>query len=362
MIDLNDPRAFQAADPSDFLGVIERFPQQMTEAFDIARSVENLPSIDGITSVAIMGMGGSGISGDVLQTILRPRSQVFVDTLKGYELPAWVGPHTLVFAVSYSGNTEETLQTFELAQKQGVTKSIVIGSGGTLSERARQLDLPLVQIPSGLQPRAALGYLTVPLLILWERLVSVQGDPSAGIANAVDAAIRLVEKRTQEYGRDVPMDQNPAKRLASRLIGKVPIVYGTQGLAEVAAYRWKCQFNECAKVPSYSHVFPELNHNEIVGWNRLSDLTKASIALLILRHRQEHPRIQKRIEVTLPLVEDHVAFVEQVHSEGATDIERLFDLSYFGDFVATYLAIAQGVDPTPVHVIEDLKKQIAGPS
>lgn len=359
MIDLSDPSAFPAVDPADFLGVIERFPQQMAEAFEIARSVENLPSIDGITSVAVLGMGGSGISGDVLQAILRPRSPVFVDTIKGYELPAWVGPNTLLFAASYSGNTEETLQTFELAQTQGVARSIVITTGGTLSDRARQLDVPVVQIPSGLQPRAALGYLAIPLLILWERLVGVQGDRSPGIADAVDAAIRLAEKRAQEYGRDVATDQNPAKRLASRLVGKIPIVYGTEGLAEVAAYRWKCQFNECAKVPSYSHNFPELNHNEIVGWKQLRGLTKESIALLLLRHAHEHPRIKKRIDVTLPLVEDHVAFVEQFHSEGATDIERLFDLAYFGDFVATYLAIAQGVDPTPVDVIEDLKRQIS---
>lgn len=352
MNDLDDPALIQETDPSDFLGSVERLPDQVRDAHERARRVEGLPPADGIDSIAVLGMGGSGISGDVLQVALGPRSPLFVATLRGYELPDWVDRNTLVFAMSYSGNTEETLETFEKALERNIP-IVAVTTGGALSQRAKQHGLAVVEIPAGLQPRAALGYLAVPLLVVCER---IGAGPPAG--EAVSETIDLLQGRADEYHRKSPLESNPAKELAQRLLGKIPVVYGSEGLAEVAAYRWKCQFNEVAKVPAWSNSFPELNHNEIVGWERLGKVTRAHAALLVLRDEGEHPRIAKRIDITLPLIQGSVSLVHQVRGRGASALARLFDLVYFGDFVSTYLAIAQGVDPAPVEVIESLKRAL----
>ena len=353
MLDLDDPAVAARHDPDDFLGVVQRFPQQVREAQAISQAVEGLPSTDGITSIAVLGMGGSGISGDVAGAVLE-RSPLPLSTLKGYELPHWVGRNTLVFAMSYSGDTEETLSTFREAVDSRGARPVVVSTGGELMEIARQGDMTVVEIPSGLQPRAALGYLAIPILVICERLGL---GPAVGAD--IDEAIGMLEKRAEEYGATTVTPMNPAKRLARHLFGRIPIVYGGEGLSSVAAYRWKCQFNECSKVPSWSNSFPELNHNEVVGWAELGDVTKRSAALIVLRHHGEHPRVAKRIDVTLPLISGSVGIVEQFWAEGSSTLARLFDLIYLGDFVATYLALLQGVDPTPVEAIKTLKSRLA---
>lgn len=355
MNDLDDLALVGKCDPSDFLGAVEGFPDQLRDAHERSLRAELLPGLKGIDSVAVLGMGGSGISGDVARVILGEESNLFVQTLKGYELPKWVGPKTLVFAVSYSGNTEETLTTFEEATQNRRAPVVIVTTGGELAARGRKLGVPIVEVPEGLQPRAAFGYLSIPILVVCERMGL---GPKAG--PAIEETIALAGRRSAQWGREVPASQNSAKQLALRLAGKVPLIYGSEGLAEVAAYRWKCQFNECSKVPAWWHVFPELNHNEVVGWKQLAPLTRDSMALLVLRHDGEHPRITKRIEVTLPLIEANLGFVQQVRAEGSSALARLIDLTYFGDFVGTYLAIAQGIDPAPVEVIAILKSKLAG--
>lgn len=348
---LDDPILVGRIDPSDFLGVVERFPDQISEAVRLAEEVQGLPSVDGINSIVVLGMGGSGISGDFLATLLRPTEKIRVETIKGYELPQWVTSQTLVFATSYSGNTEESLATFDQARKIG-SPIICITTGGRIGELANELGLPLITLPKGLQPRAALGYLSIPLLVVYRRMWG--GSEGSNINEAVE----LLEKRSKEWGRAEPVSTNRAKQLAQQLQNRIAAVYGTDGIAALAAYRWKCQLNECSKVPAWSNSFPELNHNEIVGWQGLQDMTRDIFALIVLRHEKEHPRIAKRIDITIPLIEKSVAFVEEVHAGGVSDLARLLDLTYLGDFVATYLAIAQDVDPAPVDVIEELKREL----
>jgi glucose/mannose-6-phosphate isomerase len=354
VIDLDDLPLVSTLDPSNFLGTVERFPDQLRAAYQRAHETEGLPEAQGIDSIVVLGMGGSGISGDVCRVVLGERSPLFIQTLKGYELPTWVGRNTLVFAVSYSGETEETLETFnEAAQRRGA-RVVIVSTGGTLAARGKELDVPLVFITPGLQPRAAFGYLSIPILVVCERMgIGPQVGPD------ILEAITLLEKRSSQYGREVSVQWNPAKQLAGRIFGKIPIIYGSEGLAEVAAYRWKCQLNECSKMPAWWHVFPELNHNEIVGWARPTDITRKDVGVIILRHDGEHPRVAKRIEVTIPLIERSLGYLEVVRAEGSSVVARLFDLTYLGDFVATYLALAQGVDPAPVEVIQDLKRQLA---
>lgn len=354
MNDLNAVSDFSVHDPADYLKVVEDFPDQLLRAEQAARDVDGLPSADGIDSICVLGMGGSGVSGNVLQAVLGNSSKLFVSTVKGYDIPGWVGPNTLVFAASYSGNTEETLSAVDQAIAKGA-RLVAVSTGGKLTQLAASSNLPVVKIPAGLQPRAALGYLAIPLLLVTEAM---------GLCPPVTAdlqeTIELMQRRAAEYGRSVPASDNPAKRLAQELFGRIPIIYGAEGLSEVAAYRWKCQFNECSKIPAYWHSFSELNHNEIVGWNKLKDATRENLGLIVLRHAGDHPRNAKRIDITLPLIQDNLGLVQEVVGSGESRLATLFDLIYLGDFAATYLAVAEGVDPAPVVVIESLKAQLAG--
>jgi glucose/mannose-6-phosphate isomerase len=353
MNDLDDFGLIQKFDPTDFLGAVERFPLQVQDAYERAQAVDNLPSGSSINSIAILGMGGSGISGDACRAILGPEFPLPVTTVKGYDLPGWVGADTLVFAVSYSGNTEETLRTFEEAGAKRGSQIVIVTTGGDLAKWGREFDLPIVEIPTGFPPRAAFGYLTIPIPVVLEKI-----GVGPSITSDVQEAVRQLDLRSQQWAHDAPTGSNPAKQLARRLFGKIPIIYGSEGLTEVAAYRWKCQLNECSKVPSWSHTFPELNHNEVVGWAELAELTSASFALIALRQPGDHERIAKRIDITLPSIQDNVAFVEKVHAGGESKLARLLDLTYLGDFVSTYLAIAQGVDPSTHDVITLLKEKL----
>lgn len=353
MNDLDDGGLIDKFDPTDFLGAVERFPGQVRDAFERSQRVENLPAGASISSIAILGMGGSGISGDACRAVLGPEFPLPVATIKGYDLPGWVGPETLVFAMSYSGNTEETLRTFEEAGPRRGSPVVIVTTGGDLAKRGREIGVPTVEIPAGFPPRAAFGFLTVPIPAVLERMGV--GPP---VADDIAEAVQLLNRRSGEWGRDTPAASNPAKALAQRLFGKVPIVYGSEGLTEVAAYRWKCQFNECSKVPSWSHTFPELNHNEVVGWQELSELTRAFAGLIVLRDNGDHERIARRIDITLPLIKDNVALVEQVRAEGSSRLARLLDLTYLGDFTSAYLALVQGVDPSTHDVITTLKEKL----
>jgi glucose/mannose-6-phosphate isomerase len=350
---LDDAGCLSQADPADFLGSVERFPAQVGEAWRLGAEATDLPSGEGVSALAILGVGGSGISGDAVRGILGARSRLPVHTLRGSELPAWVGRNTLVFAVSYSGNTEETLHLFDEARERGA-RLVALTSGGAIRQRAGEAGAALVLLPNGLQPRAALGYLTIPILLVCERL-----GLGPGIAREMPGAIELLERRAVEYGRSSPARDNAAKRLARSLGGKLPWVYGSEGLSEVAAYRWKCQVNECAKVPCSSGFFPELTHNEVVGWSGPARLTRAQGALVVLRHEGESTAMARRIEATLRIIRGSFAYTAEVRAQGSSELARFLDLTYLGDFTSTYLAIAGGVDPASVEPIDRLKRELA---
>lgn len=339
-----------ALDPQDFLGVVERFSEQ----FEWARDNMLQPSmIDAgkIDSIAILGMGGSGISGDIVKAIIGPRSRLHVETIRGYELPAWVGDRTLVFAVSHSGNTAETLTTFDAALRSGA-QMISIASGGTLAETSRRGGIPLVAFPGTYQPRASLGYLCLPQLFVCDRLGLVEG-----FKLGFDETLDLVRRRSIEWGRSAPTAANPAKQLAEALVDRLPIIYASDGPGKVAAYRFKCQLNECAKTQSYSVTFPELDHNEIVGWTGPGPRARRDSTVVVFR-AEDRPEMVVRVDETLSLMRDRGVDVREVMPQGLSPLARLMDLIYFGDFAATYLALATGVDPTPVAIISELKSRL----
>jgi glucose/mannose-6-phosphate isomerase len=352
--DLDDLDAIASLDSLDVLGAVERFADQCREAWDIGRAASGLPDGAGVDSVVVLGMGGSGVSGEVTEAVVEPRLALPVRTIKGYgPLPEWIGRNTLVFAVSYSGNTEETLGAVEEAHARG-TRAVAISSGGELRERASRWGIAHVRIPGGGQPRASLGYLTLPILAV---LVSVGLMPD--VSDDVDEAVDVLAELAEKLHRKRDLADNPAKSLAARITGKVPVVYGGDGLGAVAAQRFKTDLNEYAKTPAFYNVLPELDHNEIVGWNRLADLTSQRFAAVLLRDDEEHERVALRFELTRELIQDKLADVVEVHSEGISRIARALSLLFITQLAAIYTAITYDVDPGPVEVIESLKDRLA---
>lgn len=352
-IDMDDNESLLQYDRSGIMEVLGAFPSQVSEALDIGYSDLELPSAEGLKNVVVLGMGGSGISGDVVAVLAAGCGfDMPVVTVKGYDLPPFAGDETLVFAVSYSGNTEETVSTFEQAKSRG-SRLVAVCSGGRLKDLALDAGVPVFAIPGGLQPRASLGYLFIPVVCAMERMGLLQG-----VVEQLRGSVPILELRSGEFGPDSPFDANPTKRLAKELIGFLPVVYGSEGYLAVAAMRWKAQLNEMAKVPAFCNWFPELNHNETVGWKNLVDVCSRS-HLVVLREPGENARIKKRIDITLDLLEESVGPITQVCARGSNDTQRLLDSIYFGDYTSVYLALALEQDPTPVDRIEELKKRLS---
>ena len=353
-VDIDDGARIGELDSEGVLGAIERFADQCREAWTIGRAARGLPDAAGVQSVVVLGRGGSGISGDVVQAIVEPRLPVPFRTIKSYgPLPEWVGRNTLVFAVSYSGNTEETIAAFEEAPEAGA-RGVAVSSGGRLAELASSFGVAHVQIPAGLQPRASLGFLTLPLLAV---LVEIGLVPD--LSDDVDEAVAVLADIAKRCNRTLTGDANAAKSLARSLQGRVPVVYGGHGIGSVAAYRFKCDLNEYGKTPAWQGVLPELDHNEIVGWNVLEELTSSNFVVVLLRDAGDHERVALRMDITRRLIEKRVAEVIEVRSEGTSPLARILSLVMLTQLAAIYVGLANGVDPGPVEVIEKLKQELA---
>jgi glucose/mannose-6-phosphate isomerase len=321
-------------------------PEQVTGALEAARSVDRLPDGDDLDAVVVLGMGGSGIAGDVLAAAAAGISRVPVSVVKSYELPSWVGPRSLVFAVSCSGNTEETLSSTEAAWAAGAPVVVVAG-GGELTSLAAGHGSPVVDVPSSIpQPRAAIGATAVPLLVMAERMGLLDGVTE----QILEAVAQMTRRRDQLIGAG-----SPAAEIALRIGRTIPLVHGAEGLASVAASRWKTQVNENAKSPAMWAAQPELCHNEIAGWAQFGDVTRQIITVVALRSSDEHPQVARRFEWVGEMLREVVADVVEVWAEGGTPLARFFDLVFIGDFVSLHLADRDGVDPGPVPILGEMK-------
>ncbi len=351
LVNLDDIGAIRAIDQADMLGVIAAFADQCEEAVAIGRDAKIAIDAAEISNVVVLGMGGSGISGDVCRVLFDDAIKIPLAVNRHYSLPAYVGPDTLVLAASYSGNTEETLSALSEALERGA-QVVVISSGGKINEIASDRGFTMITIPSGFQPRASLGYLSLPLAILLERL---------GLVGSLDSdlteTIKAIREQSKKLGVEVPQSDNPAKKLAKRIYGKMPVIYGSEGLSGLAAFRFKCQINENGKTPSYWNLLPELDHNELAGWQMLKEISN-QFHLVFLRDVDEHPQITKRVKETKDLIAEQLGGFDEVWSVGKSKSARLFSLIYMGDFVSTYLALLNNVDPTPVERIELLKMRL----
>jgi glucose/mannose-6-phosphate isomerase len=351
-INMDDVMHLEQGDPGGMLAAVESFPEHCAEGLRLGRELERIPPSEGIEGVAFVGMGGSGIGGAILRVLLEEAAGVPISIHRSYRLPSMLGEGTLTFVVSYSGNTEETLAAFDDAVYLGC-RVVAVTSGGALFEKARGRRFPVVQVPGGMQPRAALGYLTFPAAAVMERMNLVRG-----FMKVVYEALEHLKKRRNDWGRLAPEEKNFAKQLARRLENRIPVVYGTEGIMEVAAYRWKCQFNENSKAPSFHGVLPEMDHNEIVGWSKSNEFTRGMEAVFLV-DGDEDPRVLRRVEITSEIIGETAGGVTVIHVDGRTRTEKLLSAVYLGDFVSTYLALLRGVDPTPVESIVRLKKRMA---
>jgi glucose/mannose-6-phosphate isomerase len=347
-------------DPSDMMGAILSLPEQCDRARQIATAAD-FAALAGrrFANVVIAGMGGSAIGGDLLRSIFEPHLEMPVAVSRDYHLPGYVGRQTLVITASYSGNTEETLQSYDAARKAGAAV-LAVTTGGELAARAARDGVPTIAIPAGLQPRAAVGYAFVPLVVAAGRL----GLMSGRLVADIDEMIAVLTGVRDECNPDVAQANNRAKTLAAQWAGSIPLIYGSHAERSVIAYRWKTQINENAKAFAASGVLPELDHNEVVGWSGhgVQARSEHALSVVFLRDERESEQIRKRAELTKQIVEKRAAHVAEVWPSGNSALARAMSLVYVGDFASCYLAYVYGEDPTPVKIIDWLKAELGRPS
>jgi len=340
--------AIAAVDTAGQLQDVLSMPDQLRDALWRVESA-GLERHDAPGGLVVAGMGGSAIGGALARAALGDRASRAIMITRGYALPAWTTPDTTVLCASYSGNTEETLAAYEAAGALGARR-IVSTTGGKLAEAARAEQVPVIPLPGGFQPRAAVAYSLVVAL-------EVAGLCGAGerLHAEVDVAAAHAERLVEEWSPDSG-EESLAKELARGLHGTVPQLSGA-GLTAPIAYRWKTQINENAKIPAFACDLPELDHNEIAGWEGASELGR--FTAVFLDDSDLHPRIRQRIELTRGLIASQGATTYRVDSVGETRTERLISLVLLGDLVSLYLAVLRSVDPSPVDVIDRLKRALA---
>ena len=348
------------ADSLGMAAAVDSLAEQLEAALASAAAAVGPTRSRPITNVITLGMGGSGVAGDIVSALASPEMPVPITVAKGYECPAFVGPSTLAIAVSFSGNTEETLEAVTAARHAGAS-IVAVTSGGRLGELAHQWDVPLYQVDGTIpMPRAAVGAISVAPLVALERVGLL-----SGVADWVGAAVAQLRARRHTCLAD------PGHAFGDGLDGLIaevgagdllPVFYGGGAIGAVAAGRAKAQVNENAKLPAYASAMPELCHNELAGWDLAGRLAHGSpLAVIALRHRFEHPQIRRRYEYTQRVLSGARIAVpySELHAAGGGPMAQLFDLIYQVDILSLRMATAAGRDPGPVTLLTGLKDFLA---
>lgn len=349
----------RAHDPADMYSAILGFPRQAREGVEIGNGGPKL--IRGkARRIVILGMGGSAIGGDLLRSYVHSfaeREGVEVVVNRSYTPPA-VDGKTLLVASSYSGNTEETLASYEGAWK-AAGQVLVISTGGEIVRRATANGHKVVIVPAGLQPRAALGYSFFPLLYTLAVRSELFGtDLRLETERGLEELLPMLEKLAKKYALGPAGSKGGPYQLAEQIHGHVPVIYSASERMDTVNLRWRGQIQENAKNLAFGNLLPEMNHNEINGWQQPAELVKSFLPIF-LRDREDHPRVAARMEITRKIVGKAAAGTIEVKSQGETLLARMFSLIHLGDWTSYYLALLNGVDPMPVPIIENLKKQLA---
>lgn len=320
-------------DSQNMADVLSKIPAQCEEALELGKGIEIEGPFD---SFVFCGMGGSGVTGDLMRSYLPTDKPVYV--VKDYSLPKYVTSKSLVFCVSYSGNTEETVSAYRNARKVGA-KIVLVSTGGKLEELANLNDTPLIKVPSGLPPRLSTGYMTLPILN-----VLMKNGQITDVSKDIEGMIKALK-------RDIY--QAPAKELAKKLKFKIPIIYSSTRLG-IIANKWKTDINENAKVHAMANVFPELNHNEINGYVNLN----GSFYVVMIHDDEDTKEIQKRMKISKELIKKKGVSVTETAITGDNLLTKIFSSFYLGLWISYFLALEYETDPTPVEIIEDLKREL----
>jgi glucose/mannose-6-phosphate isomerase len=368
---LDDPEALAEADPGEMLRQVASAAAQVREVQLLATEARLERIADGgrPRAIVVAGMGGSGITGDVLAAVCGPGCPVPIMTVRGYRLPGWVGAADLVIAVSCSGTTEETLGIATEAVRRGCRLLCVGGAGSPLAEIAVQSGAPFVPVPPAGQPRAALWGLTVPLLLAVRAL---------GLADVPAELLERTASRLEEVSHQCrPASEtfvNPGKQTALEIAGSIPMIWGTSPLTGAVAYRFATQLAENAKYPAISGELPEVNHNQVMVFDgafaaaggdddlfrdRVEEPEATRLRLVIIRDTEEHPQVTRRREVSAELARERGVPVTELVARDGHPLERLAGLMAHVDYASVYLALAIGADPTPVPTIQELKARIS---
>jgi len=339
-----------AIDSSNMYKLIKEFPAQVREAVGIGKNATLRLNSRGIENIVLCGLGGSAIGGDLLRSYLAGEMKIPFTINRHYTLPAYVGPRSLVILSSYSGNTEETNAAHKEALKRRA-RVVCISSNGITEKLARLRRSPLIRIPGGLPPRAALGYSFFPLLIALSRVGLINSK-----TGAIRETIELLERKAVQYGNPDPAT-NSALQLAEHLRGHLAVIYSSTERFDAVNTRWRAQIAENGKSLAFGHVLPEMNHNELVGWKVLWDQMQ-DMRVIFLRDKDDHKRVRVRIDISKLIVAGYTPHITEVWSAGVSLLTRIFSLVYLGDWVSYYIAILNGEDPTPVKVIDYLKDEL----
>ena len=339
--------------PLDHLGMwdaVASLDDQLELAMKNSLSVRPLPLSSDIDNIVAIGMGGSGIAGDILQAIAAPVMSVPVTVVKSYMVPAFVGDRTLAIVVSFSGDTEETLEAASQAKEKGA-HLLVVTSGGALLDLASEWGCPCYLIDKSIpMPRAAVGAVSIPPLIALNQMGLI-----FGIEEEIERTIRQLTLRRNSFTQDGDITEQVAEKVS----GSIPLIYGGGDIGPVAALRWKNQVNENAKLPSFSNAMPELCHNEIAGWSGIGGSQKSNISIIHLRHAHEHPQLTRRFEFNRSAAVGVEGKVFDVEASGEGKLAQLFDLILLGDQVSLRMAAIRGEDPGPIEILIRLKEYLS---
>lgn len=323
--------------------LVQRFPAQLVEALEIGRNAKITPSKEPIHKVYVAGLGGSGIGANFVGEFVRAECPVPYLVGKGYHVPNYIDKNTLAIASSYSGNTEETLQSFEQLLAKGA-KIVVIASGGKLIAKAEELGLDYIKVPDNWpSPRACLGYSLVQQLFVLHKLDLIS-----------DKLIANVEASAKQLAEGQEAIQERAKHIAQMLNGKMPVIYTTDRM-EAVAVRFRQQLNENAKILCWHHVVPEMNHNELVGWRDEYN----NLSVIYFRNKDDYQRNAVRIDINKEIISNYTSSIIEIYSKGESLVERALYFVHLGDWISVYLADLRGMDAVEIKVIDYLKGELS---
>jgi glucose/mannose-6-phosphate isomerase len=347
---LDEPENFKNLDPLDMLGYINQLPEQLQAAWELGREYP-LPEVNQVNRIIIAGMGGSAIGGDLLASYVMPLAKVPIMVWRNYDLPAYASDsQTLVITSSHSGNTEETLSAFERALERGATV-MAVTTGGTLAEAATNAGAPVWRFEHDGQPRAAVGFSFGLLLSALDRMGFIEFDE-----DEVDETVTAMRDQMGTIGAEVPVTSNLAKRVAGQFMDRWPTIIGSEFLSPVAR-RWRTQIAEIPKAVAQFEELPEADHNMIEGVQHPESLFGPTM-VVFLRSTLNHPRNLKRLEATRSTLMVEGFNTDILEAQGQSRLAHQWTSLHLGDYVAYYLAMAYGTDPTPVPIMQDLKQRL----